>query len=259
MKNRKVKAFLTAMVIGSLVVSSSVYTCAQADTEAETQAAAEDTEKILVDPIMGCWGVASNTDVDLFGADGKVYEKIATDDGYEEVGEYSYTDGVMTMTMTAVEDGEEPVTIEGKLVPYDESKLDAEYTEDNFYLDQMLELTIYLQDDDPMNATTTAQTSYGVKYRNQEDFVMKTLGGYTWDTGSGDLQVDEDGSITLTTLTDTMTGKLETDDGEVFNFTWDGKDPIPYIYAGVSENGLTFIKAADTTQTIVLSNGRKTE
>lgn len=257
MKNRKEKVFLTAMVIGSLVVSSSVYTYAQADTEAETQDTAEDNAQILVDPIMGCWGVDSNTDVDLFGADGKVYEKTAG--AYEEIGEYSYTDGVMTMTMTAVADGEEPVTIEGKLVPYDASKLDVEYTEDDFYQDQMMELTMYLSDDDPMNTTTATQTSYGVKYRNQEDFVMKTLGGYTWDTGSGDLQVDEDGSITLTTLTDTMTGRLSTDDGEVFNFTWDGQDSIPYIYAGVSEDGLTFIKVADTTQTIVLSNGRKTE
>ena len=63
----------------------------------------------------------------------------------------------------------------------------------------------------------------------------------------------------MTTLTDTTTGKLSTEDGEVFNFTWDGKDPIPYIYAGVTESGVTFVKAADTTKTIVLSNGRKTE
>lgn len=261
MKNRKIKTTLALMMVGSLIFCNSAYICAEADTmtetqETETQEAEADTAQINIDPVMGCWGVDSNTDVDLFGADGKVYEK--TSGGvYEEFGEYSYVDGVLNVSMKA--DGGDVITLEGKLVPYDVSKLNAEYTEDDFYLEQMLELTIFLPDDDPMNESTETQTMYGMKYRNQKDFVMKTLGGYTWTTDSGDLQVGEDGSLTLTTLTDTTTGKLSTEDGEVFNFTWDGKDPIPYIYAGVTESGVTFVKAADTTKTIVLSNGRKTE
>ena len=255
MKNRKAKAFLTAMVIGSLVFGSSVYVYAEADAAAETQDTAEDSAQILVDPILGGWAFGSDTDVDLFGADGKLYEKTTGD--YEEIGDYTYTDNVLTITMTA--DGSEGMAVEAQLVPYDASKLELEYTEDKFYLDQMLEMTVSLTDtSDPMNASTESQTVYGVKYKNQKDFVMRTISGYTWTTAAGDLAVGEDGSLVLTTLEGTTNGTLSSDDGETFNFTWDGGDAIPYIYAGVTDEGLTFLKAADTTQSIVLSNGVKT-
>ena len=123
----------------------------------------------------------------------------------------------------------------------------------------MLEMTVSFTDtSDPMNASTESQTVYGVKYKNQKDFVMRTISGYTWTTAAGDLAVGEDGSLVLTTLEGTTNGTLSSDDGETFNFTWDGGDAIPYIYAGVTDEGLTFLKAADTTQSIVLSNGVKT-
>ena len=72
--------------------------------------------------------------------------------------------------MTA--DGSEGVAVEAQLVPYDASKLELEYTEDKFYLDQMLEMTVSLTDtSDPMNASTESQTVYGVKYKNQKENV----------------------------------------------------------------------------------------